>query len=194
MDAVLQPKIPLSQCVKVGELRKAYPAENIDLEKWMAKDNCLYVGRRGRVFIKQDDGSNKVFSYSDSDWRNPFKVGTKKGQHSLEQSLELYKKHILESNLRNRISELEGKTLGCFCDQKEPCHAKVLVEMFKIRDSLPDNYEVEIKSSEQEVIVVQPINNNNIVNTGICNAVKKDGKACTFKVKIGDKCGIHAKK
>lgn len=123
-------EIPSTQCVKVEELRKAYPNENINLEKWMAKKNCIYVGRRGRVFIQQDDGGKKVFTYSDSDWRNPYKVGKEKGQYSLEEALSLYKKHVLESDLHNRIFELKGKTLGCFCNQKNPCHAKLLVELF----------------------------------------------------------------
>ena len=30
------------------------------------------------------------------------------------------------------IKELEGKTLGCFCDQKGECHGKVLVRLLGI--------------------------------------------------------------
>lgn len=126
-----------TQCVKVAALRKVYPGEDIDLEKWMAKPNTLYVGRRGRIFIRQPDGSNKVFVYKDSIWANPYKVGTKQGEYTLDKSLELYRKRILESDLYNRLDELRGKILGCFCDQNAPCHAKVLVELYndKIKNS-----------------------------------------------------------
>lgn len=175
-----------TQCVKVGSLRKEYPGEDIDLEKWMAKPNCLYVGRKGRIFIKQDDGSNKVFVYEGSDWGNPYKVGTKKGQHTLETSLQLYKKHILESDLRNRLHELEGKILGCFCDQKDPCHAKVLIELYDMRHNLPQKYEVEI-NVQPEIPVVQEVQDDT------CSALKKDGTKCCYKAKVNGKCGIHSK-
>ena len=55
-----------TQCVKVGFLRVKYPGENIDLEKWMSKPESLYVGRVGRVFIKQADGTNQIFTYKQS--------------------------------------------------------------------------------------------------------------------------------
>jgi hypothetical protein len=174
-----------TQCVKVDALRKEYPGEDIDLEKWMAKLDCLYVGRRGRVSIKYNDGSTKVFVYGDSDWRNPFKVGTKNGQHTLETSLQLYRKHVLESDLRHRLHELEGKILGCFCDQKGGCHAKILIELYDTRDNLPQKCEVEVRI--QPVEVVQEVEDNT------CSAMKKDGKRCCYKAKVNGKCGIHSK-
>lgn len=120
--------VPTTQCVKVAALRKEYPGENIDLEKWMKKDNTLYVGRSGRIFIKDPDGTNRVFHYKGSIWGNPYKVGD---EYSLEESLKLYEKHIVQTGLINKIGELKGKVLGCFCDQKSPCHAKVLVDLYK---------------------------------------------------------------
>lgn len=116
-----------TQCVKVESLRKTYPpSENIDLEKWMAKPGMLLVSRHGRIFIKQPDGSNKTFHYPASKWANPYKVSK---DCSLEQSLNQYKQHVLNSNLKNELHELHGKTLGCFCDQSGACHAKVLVQL-----------------------------------------------------------------
>jgi len=109
-----------TQCIKVAELRKAYDAD-IDLEKWMAMPNNLYVGRNGRVFI-----GGHIFTYRGSKWANPYKLS----DYSLKDSLDLYEHHIISSGLLADISELAGKTLGCFCLQTNDCHAKVLVKLY----------------------------------------------------------------
>lgn len=120
---------PTTQCVKVSILRKQ--SKTMNLEKWMKNPDNLYVGRNGRIFIKQKDGTNKIFHYKGSKWGNPYKIG----EYTLDKSLKLYKKHILESGLVDDLYELEGKVLGCFCDQKGPCHAKVLVELYNLYTS-----------------------------------------------------------
>lgn len=117
-----------TQCVKIGKpngkevgtLRNVY-GKDIDMKKWMDMENNLYVGRRGRIFINKE-----IFHYGDSIWKNPFPLS----KYSLEESLRLYREHVLSSDLKDRLSELEGKTLGCFCDQKKDCHAKVLKELY----------------------------------------------------------------
>ena len=110
-----------TQCVKVSELRKKKYA---NLEEWMKDENNLYVGRRGRIFIHEDD-EKRIFHYKGSKWQNPFKVG----EYSLEESLKLYEKHLVESGLIKDVKELKGKTLGCFCSQKGDCHAKILAKL-----------------------------------------------------------------
>ena len=121
----MEKDVPKTQCLKVASLRKKYGDENIDLEKWMAMPNNLYTGRRGRIFIGSGD-EKRIFHYSDSKWGNPYIVP----EYSLEESLKLYEIHVREKLLKD-IQELEGKTLGCFCDQSQPCHTKILVKLFK---------------------------------------------------------------
>ena len=139
-----------TQCVKIEALRKT-----------------LYVGRKGRIFIKQLDGTKKIFHYKDSIWRNPFKVGP--GKYDVDTSIRLYKKHIIESDLINRLGDLEHKVLGCFCDQNDQCHAKILVELYKQR---------VIK----EIIYTD--------QTIICTGSFKNGKNVLIKLKNG-RCGKH---
>ena len=158
-----------TQCVKIEALRKTYLEENIDLEKWMEKENSLYVGRKGRIFIKQLDGTKKIFHYKDSIWRNLFKVGP--GKYDVDTSIRLYKKHIIESDLINRLGDLENKVLGCFCDQNDQCHAKILVELYKQRVIK------EIIYTDQTII--------------ICTGSFKNGKKCTYKAKKNGRCGKH---
>ena len=64
-----------------------------------------------------------------SKWHNPF--STKK--YPLEDSLEMYKEHVITSGLVNDIKELKGKTLGCWCIPYSKCHGEVLVEMYNKR-------------------------------------------------------------
>lgn len=131
-------EIPTTICLKIANLRKVYKDEDINLEKWMQDDNNLYIGRRGRIFIKQKDGSSKIFHYPGSKWGNPYVVddGKKKEgkrnnkiKYDMETSLKLYTERIVNSDLYDQLRELSGKKLGCFCDRE--CHAKVLVELFK---------------------------------------------------------------
>ena len=145
---------PSTQCVKVAGLRKSYPTDpNIDIEKWSQQKDNLYVGRMGRVFITDIYTKYRhVFNYSDSKWANPFKVSKAMSvkeynalpedlkRHlqfnlvnkkiSLADSILYYRDYIITSGLVNNIGEISGKNLGCFCDQKGDCHAKVLVELF----------------------------------------------------------------
>ena len=118
-------KATTTQCIKVKELRKnGYNS----LEEWMNDLNNLYVGRRGRIFI-HEDGEKRIFHYKDSKWRNPYKVSKK--DYTLTESLQLYKQHLIDSGLINELEELKGKKLGCFCDQENDCHAKVLKDLIE---------------------------------------------------------------
>ena len=114
-----------AMCIAVNNLRKEGYA---DLEQWMAHQDNLYVGRRGRIFITDPITKEKrIFHYGDSKWGNPFKVG--KGGYSLSESIALFRDRLEKTGLDNEVGELRGKTLGCFCDQSEICHAQVLADL-----------------------------------------------------------------
>lgn len=119
--------------VKVAALRQdGY----VNLESWLAdQTNNLYVGRRGRIFIK-DEGAAKprIFHYPASKWQNPFVVG-KDG--SREEVCSKFRDALLSGTLldpgsktplRDLLPELEGLRLGCWC-RPEMCHADVLAEL-----------------------------------------------------------------
>lgn len=92
-------------CIKVTNLRSlGYP----NLREWLKEGDNVYVGRAGRVNI---DG--QLYRYPASKWKNPYKV-----EMPLEKSLELYKRHLFRSGLINQLSELQGKTLGCWCKEE----------------------------------------------------------------------------
>jgi hypothetical protein len=98
-------------CVKVARLRER---KYSNLEEWLNETNNLYVGRRGRIFITHGK-DKRIFHYSELKWSNPFKVND---QTDLKTSLEKYNSYLYTSGLFNHISELKGKNLGCFCQER----------------------------------------------------------------------------
>lgn len=90
----------------------------------MQNPNNLYTGRHGRIFITEN-GNKRIFHYPASKWANPYSLK----DYTLEESIRLYKEHLVKSGLISQVSELKGKNLGCFCDQSEICHAQILAQL-----------------------------------------------------------------
>jgi len=119
--------ITKTMCIKVENLRKnGYSS----LEEWLKNPNNVYVGRRGRIFIteeKEGVKTRRLFHYPQSKFANPYKVDK---QNPVENCIHQYILHLLANiQLYSEIKELKGKTLGCFCNQNNPCHAKVLADI-----------------------------------------------------------------
>ena len=71
------------------------------------------------------------YRFRRSFWHNPYSVA----EHGREEAVALYREYILHSDepraqeMRARLGELEGKTLGCWCTLEERCHGDVLAEL-----------------------------------------------------------------
>jgi len=92
----------------------------------VVQDCDVYVGRKCTM------GGWRL---KDHELRNPYVVG--KGKHTLEESLKKYEK-LMRKRLKNEpekwvplILELEGKSLGCFCDLKNRCHVDIIIKLGK---------------------------------------------------------------
>ena len=94
---------PTSCCVRIGNLRVVYDNDDISLKIWMQDPDNLYVGRSGRIFIYYPYIGPEMYHYKSSKWHNPFKVGTVTGKYTLEESLKLYRQHIIDSGLVNDL-------------------------------------------------------------------------------------------
>jgi hypothetical protein len=46
-----------------------------------------------------------------------------------------YRRLETDSEFKQRVLELKGKTLGCFCSNKRECHGTVIVEYLEQRSS-----------------------------------------------------------
>jgi len=91
-------------------------------KEWKENENHLYIGRNMTFYIKGAEGSI---------WANKYTVK----KYGLEKCLELYKRDIVNSELYDRLGELEGLTLGCFChddySENHTCHGDILISLFK---------------------------------------------------------------
>lgn len=83
------------------------------------------VNKKNHIPTKDD-----VYIGRGSKWGNPFPM---KVESDREEVLQLYREHLSNSpNLLNALSELEGKTLVCFCKPKK-CHGDILIELLEKR-------------------------------------------------------------
>lgn len=98
-----------------------------NLQAWLeANPNHVYVGRDKTFFVKEAIGSK---------WKNPYEVK----KYGLEKSLEMYAKHVVDTELFQQLDELAGKTLGCWCvNDPKPlqsttcqCHAQLLCHLLQ---------------------------------------------------------------
>lgn len=96
-----------------------------NLQEWMKDPNNIYIGRQGIVFI---DGQR--FPKEASIFCNPYKIG-KDGDR--EQIIKMYEIYIGDKinenpNLKTKLIEMKGKTLGCWC-KPDNCHGDVLLKI-----------------------------------------------------------------
>jgi hypothetical protein len=102
-----------------------------NLKKWCEDENNVYIGRRGVVFIKNENSEKKErFPKDSSIFCNPFKVG-KHGTR--EEIIKKYEKYIknkiqLEPELKDILIKMKNKNLGCWC-YPEKCHGDVLINI-----------------------------------------------------------------
>jgi hypothetical protein len=114
------------QETKLVNVRVAYLRPRYDnLKEFIDDPNNVYIGRKGIVFI-----NGVRYPNEDSIWANPYKITE---DSSREEVLEKYRKYIDEklensSSLRNKLSKLKGRCLGCWC-VPEKCHGLILMEM-----------------------------------------------------------------
>lgn len=112
-------------CVKVKDIRPKYK----NLKEWIDDENNVYIGRRGIVFIMNEDGDKERYPKKDSIWANPFKVSK---DLSRDECIDKYKEYIMykikNDPIKYDLKKLIGKTLGCWC-KPEACHGDVLKEL-----------------------------------------------------------------
>lgn len=85
--------------------------------QWQNKPDSLYIGRNMNFYVQ---------GALQSVWHNPFTLK----QYSIEESLQKYEEKIRNSDLYDRLHELNGKELGCWCQGEHACHGDILIKLF----------------------------------------------------------------
>mmetsp|Transcript_24696 Transcript_24696/g.32235 ORF Transcript_24696/g.32235 Transcript_24696/m.32235 type:complete len:172 (+) Transcript_24696:38-553(+) len=101
-----------------GHLLQINKEGYLGLKEWLSNPNNVYIGR---------DLTHFVSGPAASKWSNPFSIQN----HGQALALQLYKSYIKSTPaLYSKLSELKGKTLGCWCSIEE-CHGNVLIQLIK---------------------------------------------------------------
>ena len=126
--------VPKLMCLKAKYLKNEGFSNFRD---WNFYDHNLYVGRY-----------NTFTGAASSKWMNPYNLR----DYSRDECLLLYEWRIRHNEvLLNALSELASKYLGCYCEPHLPCHAGILIslyrEKFEIPDVIPDGSQFTIRIS-----------------------------------------------
>jgi transcriptional regulator with XRE-family HTH domain len=79
------------------------------------------------VYIGWENGR---YGLKRSIWRNPFNKAFRREEITREESVERYREYVLSNpELIERLPEIRGKVLGCWCEEGEPCHGDVLLRL-----------------------------------------------------------------
>ena len=80
----------------------------------------VYIGRSYGAF------------YQPQGWGNPFKPDPRKGKQGLQEVLDANEQHLCQSQISvDRLPELSGKVLYCYCKPADPCHADALIRAWE---------------------------------------------------------------
>lgn len=70
--------------------------------------------------------------FPESKWANPFHLKDPNDPQERYEVAGQYEEHVRSRpDLIAALSELEGKTIGCWCRPKFPCHGDILIKLFK---------------------------------------------------------------
>ena len=112
----------------------------ISMKAGLVVQDCdVYIGRacfRGGWKLKQ------------SKWHNPYSVK----KYGLKECIKMYEEHIRSRpDLLSSLSELEGKTLGCWCKKSplDPCHGDVLIKL--VQQHLNEEQGMDSKDEKKDL-------------------------------------------
>ena len=110
---------PKRQCLQRDNLMQ----ENTTFSKWVEADDNVYISRNLNKYYKKG-------SKPESIWTNPYQTGYRNGE--TEADLVKFGEYVKKTpHLWDSLDTLGGKTLGCWCKKEKPCHADILITLFK---------------------------------------------------------------
>lgn len=109
--------------VRVKYIRPKYN----DLKEWCEDPQNIYIGRSKVVFLE-----GERYPPYNSEWCNPYKIGTDGVREEVLKKYEKYMRNKLkkEPKLLESLKKLKGKTLGCWC-VPEKCHGEILLKLIE---------------------------------------------------------------
>ena len=117
---------PRRACLKSDFLK----LKGTTFAKWLKDSNNLYINKNLAKYAKKNDLSDSIW-FKDISQLQKFTFNDKD-----EDYLTVYERCVRSTpELWNNIHNLENKVLGCWCKPSEPCHADVLIKLFKEKNN-----------------------------------------------------------
>ena len=117
---------PRRACLKSDYLK----LKGTTFAKWLKDSNNLYINKNLAKYAKKTDLSDSLW-FKDISQLQKFIINDKD-----EDYLTVYERCVRSTpELWNNIHNLENKVLGCWCKPSEPCHADVLIKLFKEKNN-----------------------------------------------------------
>ena len=112
-------KSPKLQCIKKTFI------EPLTFSEWIAKDENVYISTNLKKYSK--DPTKK------DDWGVAWlEIKLFLKEITIDEYLQEYENHIRRHKWKN-LELLIGKTMGCWCENPNNCHGKILQKLFKER-------------------------------------------------------------
>jgi hypothetical protein len=139
--------------------------------------NIVYIGR-----------ANTTYDLPQSDWANPFLITS---EQTREEVITRYEEYIRKNpELMARLSELEGKTLVCWCkkdDRDAACHGDVLLKLLReLRNGKETERNVTKSATSQMVTSVERPDTENITRLIDAHTAMKNAIVAAFGWKTED--------
>ena len=117
---------PRRACLKSDYLK----LKGTTFSKWLKDSNNQYIHKNLAKYAKKNDLSDSIW-FKDISELQKFISDDKD-----EDYLTVYERCVRSTpEMWNNIQNLENKVLGCWCKPSQPCHADVLIKLFKEKNN-----------------------------------------------------------
>lgn len=105
-------------------IKTAMAEDNLTLQEWLRDDGNVYISSQLKKYSEDKNAKDSLWCHRNLSFRH-FKEWI-----TTEEYLEQYEKFV-RKRLWCKLDDLENKTLGCWCEEKENCHGNVIIKLFK---------------------------------------------------------------
>ena len=103
--------------------------EDISFKQWLEDSKNIYIAGNLKKYSSNEDAKESIWFHR----RLSYKLFKK--DITNQQFLDQYELFI-RKKLWNKLDTLEGKTIGCWCEDKEKCHGSVLIKLFNEKQKI----------------------------------------------------------
>ena len=106
--------------------------EDVSFKEWLEDSKNIYIAGNIKKYSGNEEAKESIWFHR----RLSYKLYKK--DITIKEFLEQYEKFI-RKKLWNKLDTLEGKNLGCWCQDQEKCHGSILIKLFNEKQKILQN-------------------------------------------------------